>query len=41
VHFAVSSRWLKDHPLSAHLLDKERAEWRELGLHAPATRPGD
>jgi exopolyphosphatase/guanosine-5'-triphosphate,3'-diphosphate pyrophosphatase len=40
VRFAVSPRWLKVHPLTAHLLDRERAEWRALGLLAPAARPG-
>jgi exopolyphosphatase/guanosine-5'-triphosphate,3'-diphosphate pyrophosphatase len=27
----VSPRWLAAHPLTAHLLDKEREEWAELG----------
>jgi len=27
----VSSRWLGAHPLTAHLLAKERAEWAEMG----------
>jgi exopolyphosphatase/guanosine-5'-triphosphate,3'-diphosphate pyrophosphatase len=40
VHFAIAARWLKDHPLTAHLLDRERAEWRALGLLAPAARSG-
>jgi exopolyphosphatase/guanosine-5'-triphosphate,3'-diphosphate pyrophosphatase len=31
VRFGVGSRWLAGHPLTAHLLDKERAEWQALG----------
>lgn len=27
----VSARWLRAHPLSAHLLAKERDEWRKAG----------
>ena len=27
----VPARWLKAHPLTAHLLDKEREEWAEAG----------
>jgi exopolyphosphatase/guanosine-5'-triphosphate,3'-diphosphate pyrophosphatase len=27
----VSSRWLAAHPLTSHLLDKERAQWATLG----------
>ena len=27
----VSERWLKAHPLTAHLLAKEREEWRKAG----------
>jgi len=27
----VPARWLKAHPLTAHLLEKERAEWRAQG----------
>ncbi len=30
IEFSVSKRWLRAHPLTAHLLDKERAEWYEL-----------
>ena len=26
--FRIAARWLKEHPLTAHLLDLERAEWR-------------
>ena len=29
----VSARWLAAHPLTAHLLAKERAQWGELGYH--------
>jgi exopolyphosphatase/guanosine-5'-triphosphate,3'-diphosphate pyrophosphatase len=32
VQFGVSARWLKRHPLTLHLLRKERAEWTALGL---------
>ena len=31
IHFSVSQRWLDSHPLTAHLLAKERAQWDELG----------
>jgi exopolyphosphatase/guanosine-5'-triphosphate,3'-diphosphate pyrophosphatase len=31
IRFGVSPRWLKGHPLTAHLLAKERAEWTALG----------
>ncbi len=31
IRCAVASRWMKAHPLSAHLLGKERDEWRALG----------
>ncbi len=31
IRFRVAKRWLKDHPLTAHLLDVERAEWRTAG----------
>jgi exopolyphosphatase/guanosine-5'-triphosphate,3'-diphosphate pyrophosphatase len=31
LRFGVSRRWLSAHPLTAHLLDKEREEWRALG----------
>jgi exopolyphosphatase/guanosine-5'-triphosphate,3'-diphosphate pyrophosphatase len=27
----VPAAWLKAHPLTTHLLDKERAEWRSQG----------
>jgi exopolyphosphatase/guanosine-5'-triphosphate,3'-diphosphate pyrophosphatase len=32
IRFSVSARWLKAHPLSAHLLEKERVEWLEAGF---------
>jgi exopolyphosphatase/guanosine-5'-triphosphate,3'-diphosphate pyrophosphatase len=32
IRFSVSPRWLKAHPLSAHLLDKERLEWLAAGF---------
>jgi exopolyphosphatase/guanosine-5'-triphosphate,3'-diphosphate pyrophosphatase len=32
LRFEVPARWLKAHPLTAHLLDKERSEWRALGF---------
>ncbi len=28
----VPARWLKAHPLSAHLLERERAEWASVGM---------
>jgi len=31
IRCAVAARWMKSHPLSAHLLGKERDEWRALG----------
>jgi exopolyphosphatase/guanosine-5'-triphosphate,3'-diphosphate pyrophosphatase len=31
IRFGISKRWLKGHPLTAHLLAKERAQWAELG----------
>lgn len=31
IRFAVSSRWLAAHPLTAHLIAKERRQWKELG----------
>jgi exopolyphosphatase/guanosine-5'-triphosphate,3'-diphosphate pyrophosphatase len=31
VKFGISNRWLKAHPLTAHLLAKERAQWEALG----------
>lgn len=38
MRFDVSGRWLKAHPLTAHLLEKERGEWAALGH--PWRRPG-
>ena len=31
IRWRVSPRWLRSHPLTLHLLDAERAEWRALG----------
>ncbi len=31
VDFSVNARWLAKHPLTAHLLSQERAQWRSLG----------
>ena len=31
LRFGVSRRWLAAHPLTLHLLDQEREEWRALG----------
>ena len=31
IAFDISSRWLKAHPLTTHLLVKERVEWESLG----------
>ena len=36
IRLAVSARWLTAHPLTAHLLDKERREWVALGYRWPA-----
>ncbi|MEO6564653.1 MAG: exopolyphosphatase, partial [Casimicrobiaceae bacterium] len=30
IRFGIAARWLKAHPLTAHLLDKEREEWAAL-----------
>jgi exopolyphosphatase/guanosine-5'-triphosphate,3'-diphosphate pyrophosphatase len=32
IRFAAPARWLKHHPLTLHLLIKEREEWTTLGL---------
>ncbi|MBA3508270.1 MAG: Ppx/GppA family phosphatase [Betaproteobacteria bacterium] len=32
IRFGVSVRWLKAHPLTAHLLEMERVQWADLGL---------
>ena len=32
IRFGISARWLKRHPLTLHLLVKERAEWTALGV---------
>jgi exopolyphosphatase/guanosine-5'-triphosphate,3'-diphosphate pyrophosphatase len=31
IRFGVPARWLKAHPLTAHLLAKEKHEWADLG----------
>ena len=31
IGLGVSERWLAKHPLTAHLLAKERRQWKELG----------
>jgi hypothetical protein len=31
VEFGVAARWLKAHPLTAHLIVRERAQWESLG----------
>jgi hypothetical protein len=31
IRFGISKRWLEGHPLTAHLLAKERAQWASLG----------
>jgi len=31
IGFGLSTRWLKAHPLTAHMLAKERAQWEALG----------
>ena len=38
IRFGISARWLKAHPLTAHLLDKEKREWSDLGY--AWSRPG-
>ncbi len=35
VGFGAPARWLRAHPLTAHLIGKERGEWRALDLLAP------
>jgi len=32
IRFDVSARWLKAHPLTAHLLARERSEWAAMGF---------
>ncbi len=32
IRFGVSARWLSRHPLTQHLLVKEREEWMALGF---------
>jgi exopolyphosphatase/guanosine-5'-triphosphate,3'-diphosphate pyrophosphatase len=31
IQFDIARKWLKAHPLSARLLEVERAEWKSLG----------
>src|SRR5439155_5119201 len=31
IRFGISKRWLRSHPLTAHLLMRERAQWAQLG----------
>jgi hypothetical protein len=31
IALTVAARWLAAHPLTAHLLEKERAQWAALG----------
>ncbi len=31
IHFRIAKHWLESHPLTAHLLDLERAQWRAAG----------
>ena len=31
IRFGLSKRWLAAHPLTAHLIAKERRQWKELG----------
>ena len=31
IKFGIAKRWLKVHPLTTHLLDVEREEWKALG----------
>jgi len=31
IRFGIPARWLKAHPLTAHLLDREQREWADLG----------
>jgi exopolyphosphatase/guanosine-5'-triphosphate,3'-diphosphate pyrophosphatase len=38
IRFGVSARWLKAHPLTTHMLDKERREWTDLGYSWVAAR---
>jgi exopolyphosphatase/guanosine-5'-triphosphate,3'-diphosphate pyrophosphatase len=39
IHVGVAARWLKAHPLTAHLFAKERAEWAAAG-HAWSAKRG-
>jgi exopolyphosphatase/guanosine-5'-triphosphate,3'-diphosphate pyrophosphatase len=38
IRFSVSTRWLAAHPLTAHLIAKERRQWKELGYAWKAIR---
>ena len=38
IRFGVPGRWLARHPLTAHLLQKEAAKWRALGLRRGSAR---
>ena len=38
IRFGIPARWLKAHPLTAHLLDKEKREWSDLGYAWLRTR---
>jgi exopolyphosphatase/guanosine-5'-triphosphate,3'-diphosphate pyrophosphatase len=38
IRLGVSPRWLKSHPLTAHLLAKERGEWARAGFTWSASR---
>jgi hypothetical protein len=31
IEFGIAARWLKAHPLTAHLIARERAQWESLG----------
>jgi len=38
IALTLSARWLAAHPLTAHLLEKERAQWEALGYPWKAAR---
>jgi exopolyphosphatase/guanosine-5'-triphosphate,3'-diphosphate pyrophosphatase len=41
IRFAVPPRWLKAHPLTAHLLERERGEWAALDHRWTTARGAD
>ncbi len=38
IRFDVPARWLRSHPLTAYLLERERSEWAAMGFPWRKTR---